>query len=235
MPPTNPYELLEVPPDASTEMVKAAYLRLAKQWHPDRYTGDAKANAEQRFREINEAFNLLKDPARRPPPPPPSAIPAATPAPVVSSVPPQERSAEDWFKEAQEMLSQGNRDRALALVQYAIRMEGSRAQFYGLQAQLLESTGDLRGASRSLEAALRFNTRDVDSMVHLAELYEQQGLKARAQGLLDQARKLQPNHKRFKGDRKSPDKKTAGKKGEPAPTGLVDQAKALWGRLTGKG
>jgi tetratricopeptide (TPR) repeat protein len=232
----NPYELLEVPADASAEMVKTAYLRLAKQWHPDRYTGDAKAKAEERFRAINEAFNLLKDPARRPPPPPAAAAsPSSSSTPAPPAVPPHERTAEDWFKEAQEMLAQGNQDRALALVQYAIRMEGSRAQFYGLQAQLLESTGDLRGASRSLEAALRFNAKDVEAMIHLAELYEQQGLKARAQGLLDQARKLQPTNKRFKAERKPADKSSAGKKGQPAPASLADQAKALWGRLTGKG
>ncbi|HJU84280.1 MAG TPA: DnaJ domain-containing protein [Holophagaceae bacterium] len=232
----NPYELLEIPADASAEMVKAAYLRLAKQWHPDRYTGEEKLKAEERFRAINEAFNLLKDPARRPQVPAPATAAASPkPAPTPTGPPPQERTAEDWFKEAQEMLSQGNRDRALALVQYAIRMEGNRAAFYGLQAQLLEAGGDIRGASRSLEAGLRQNSRDVDAMLHLADLYEQQGMKARAQGLTEQARKLQPRHKRFTSERSSSERKSTGKASAPAPSGLVDQAKALWSRLTGKG
>ena len=61
----NPFNVLEIPPDATSEDIKAAYHRLAKRWHPDRYTGPEKEEAESRFRELAEAFSMLKDPANR--------------------------------------------------------------------------------------------------------------------------------------------------------------------------
>ena len=51
----NPFQVLEVSPGASAEDIKASYHRLAKQWHPDRYMGEEKAEAEERFRELAEA------------------------------------------------------------------------------------------------------------------------------------------------------------------------------------
>ncbi|HLO68606.1 MAG TPA: DnaJ domain-containing protein, partial [Holophaga sp.] len=65
----NPYEVLEISPGSRPEEIKAAYHRLAKQWHPDRFNGAAKAEAEGRFRQLAEAFNMLKDTARREEPP----------------------------------------------------------------------------------------------------------------------------------------------------------------------
>jgi len=55
----DPYATLGVSPDASKEEIKKAYKDLALKWHPDRHQGDKKA--EERFKEISEAYNLLKD------------------------------------------------------------------------------------------------------------------------------------------------------------------------------
>ena len=61
----NPYEILEIAPGSSAEDIKAAYHRLAKRWHPDRFTGAEKEEAEKRFRQLAEAFNMLKDAGKR--------------------------------------------------------------------------------------------------------------------------------------------------------------------------
>jgi len=75
----NPYEVLEISAGASPDEIKAAYHGMAKKWHPDRYTGAAKAEAEQRFRMLAEAYSMLKDtPARGRPPR--SAEPRPNPA-----------------------------------------------------------------------------------------------------------------------------------------------------------
>jgi molecular chaperone DnaJ len=58
------YEILGVPRDASQEEIKRAYRRLAKKYHPDTYKGD-KREAERRFREILEAYEVLSDPEKR--------------------------------------------------------------------------------------------------------------------------------------------------------------------------
>ncbi len=57
------YAVLGVPRDASDDDVKKAYRRLAMQWHPDR-NGGAK-EAEEKFKEITEAYDVLRDPQKR--------------------------------------------------------------------------------------------------------------------------------------------------------------------------
>jgi molecular chaperone DnaJ len=57
------YEVLGVSRSASADELKKAYRKLAMQYHPDRNPGDQKA--EHAFREINEAYEILKDEQKR--------------------------------------------------------------------------------------------------------------------------------------------------------------------------
>lgn len=57
------YEVLGVEKGASEEELKKAYRRLAKQYHPDLHPNDKEA--EEKFKEINEAYDVLKDPDKR--------------------------------------------------------------------------------------------------------------------------------------------------------------------------
>lgn len=57
------YKILGVPRDASLEEIKKAYRRLALKYHPDRNPGDKEA--EEKFKEINEAYAVLSDPEKR--------------------------------------------------------------------------------------------------------------------------------------------------------------------------
>ena len=59
----NPYDALGVDKKASDEEIKKAYRKLARQYHPDKNPGDAAA--EERFKEIQEAYGILSDPKRR--------------------------------------------------------------------------------------------------------------------------------------------------------------------------
>lgn len=57
------YEILGVSKDATQEEIKRAYRKLARKYHPDLNPGDK--TAEQRFKEINEAYDVLGDPKKR--------------------------------------------------------------------------------------------------------------------------------------------------------------------------
>lgn len=59
----DPYELLGVDRSASSEEIKSCYRKLAMQYHPDRNPGDAVA--EERFKEISHAYDILIDPDKR--------------------------------------------------------------------------------------------------------------------------------------------------------------------------
>lgn len=57
------YQVLGVPRGANEDEIKKAYRRLAKQYHPDVNKGDKQA--EERFKDISEAYNVLSDPDQR--------------------------------------------------------------------------------------------------------------------------------------------------------------------------
>ena len=58
------YQILGVPRNATKEQIKKAYRKLAMQHHPDRNPGKEKW-ANEKFKEINEAFSVLGDPQKR--------------------------------------------------------------------------------------------------------------------------------------------------------------------------
>jgi len=56
------YEKLGVSPGATADLIKAAYRKKAAQYHPDK---NQSPDAPRRFREVQEAYEVLSDPARR--------------------------------------------------------------------------------------------------------------------------------------------------------------------------
>src|SRR5918995_2167422 len=57
------YDVLGVSKTASADEIKKAYRKLARQYHPDRNQGDKEA--EERFKEIQGAYDVLRDPEKR--------------------------------------------------------------------------------------------------------------------------------------------------------------------------
>ena len=57
------YKVLGVPKDATTAEIKKTYRKLAREFHPDANKGDAKA--EDRFKDISEAYDVLSDDSTR--------------------------------------------------------------------------------------------------------------------------------------------------------------------------
>lgn len=202
----NPYEVLEIAAGASPDEIKAAYHGMAKKWHPDRYTGAAKVEAEQRFRMLAEAYNQLKDiPAReeRPGGGPAAGAPAAASPQIQLDNAPEPRSganktAEEWFKDAKAAADAKAPERALGLIQYAIRLDNEHAEFHALHGKMLAATkGDKRNLVRALETALKLDPKDVESTILLAETFQTLGMHARASRLWNVVHNLAPNHPIF--------------------------------------
>jgi molecular chaperone DnaJ len=59
----DPYDTLGVERKATDDQIKKAYRKLARQYHPDRNPGDSAA--EERFKDIQEAYSILSDPEKR--------------------------------------------------------------------------------------------------------------------------------------------------------------------------
>ncbi|HEX4934996.1 MAG TPA: DnaJ domain-containing protein, partial [Gemmatimonadaceae bacterium] len=57
------YTTLGVARGASDDEIKQAYRKLATKWHPDRNGGSKEA--EEKFKEITEAYDVLRDPEKR--------------------------------------------------------------------------------------------------------------------------------------------------------------------------
>ena len=58
------YSILGVPIDADTSLIKSVYKSLCKIYHPDTYVGN-KTYADKKIKEINEAYEHLKNPEKR--------------------------------------------------------------------------------------------------------------------------------------------------------------------------
>ena len=70
------YALLHIPTSATAEDAKRAWRALALEWHPDRYPGDPeiRAKAEDKFKRINGAYDIIADYLRIHPPRPAAAF-----------------------------------------------------------------------------------------------------------------------------------------------------------------
>jgi DnaJ-class molecular chaperone len=59
------YQILGIDRSASADDIKKAFRRLARQYHPDLHAGAKKAEMEKKFKELNEAHEVLSDPDKR--------------------------------------------------------------------------------------------------------------------------------------------------------------------------
>ena len=204
-------EVLGVAPDARPAEIRAAYLRLAKRYHPDAHHRPGLADLQQHlaaiFTRVGSAYEALSrrearragpgqasvgSPAAAPPPAPAPAAPA--PAPAEGGA----RDAESLFRKAEERYGAGKYWEAVAL------LEETRGLAQGLlrnRARLLLTRIYLRypeatkQAEKELQALIEEVPDHVEAHVLLGTLYKQTGLAARASAMFRRALELSPGHR----------------------------------------
>ncbi len=184
------YELLGVTASASASEIRQAYLRLAREKHPDRFVdATQKRQAEIQFREITTAFNTLTSPASR------QEYDDARQRPQLTT--PAE-IASDAFARGQEALAEGRADEATQLFHTAVHHAPQEAAYHvALGRALGRDPKHAREAVQELEAAARLQPSDAVAHAEIAVVLARQGLRLRAQKALETAQRLAPGDPRL--------------------------------------
>lgn len=183
------YERLGLAPAASTVEIRHAYLRLAREKHPDRFADPAeKQRAEAEFQAITTAFNTLVNPRSRQE----YDEERLRPRPTTP-----EEMARDAFARARPLLETGRLEEAVTLLRAAAHHAPGEAPYHAwLGRALAHLPGHAREAIQELERATQIDARDVAALLDLAALLGAQGLRLRAQKVVAAAQRLAPHEPR---------------------------------------
>jgi tetratricopeptide (TPR) repeat protein len=181
----DPFETLQLSPGASQGEVKAAYHLLAKQWHPDKFSGAEKQAAEEKFMKISQAYAAIKKGGA-------TISMAGSPAPPPSQeAPPAEKTPRGWLAEAKAALDSKQFDAALSLSQYCFNFPEVSEEARLVYAKAIESTSkDIKAQARAFEEVLRVNPNNKESLLKLAELYLALNMPARSASVSAKAKAL---------------------------------------------
>lgn len=183
------YALLGIPPTAGAAEVRQAYLRLAKERHPDRYPDPAaKEKAESFFKDLTTAFNTLMNEDRR------RQYDAERERPKPHS--PEEIARDAYERSAQAMESGAVHD-AITLLRTAVHHGPGVAEYHAALGRCLgRNPPTAREAIQCLEKAAQLAPTNGTYFADLAFLFNSQGLRLRAQKALETAQRLAPRDPR---------------------------------------
>jgi tetratricopeptide (TPR) repeat protein len=144
------YQILNLEPGASPAEIKAAYRKLVKQWHPDRFSDpESRAEANEQIKRINFAYKTLKNLAE-----PPTIAPESPSPQSVSTPPTVHRTAfEKIYDRGAEHAKQGRYQEAIDDFSAVIRLCPTHAQAYRYRGFVRSVLGFERGAAADLERA----------------------------------------------------------------------------------
>lgn len=185
------YERLGVGPAASAGEIRQAYLRLAREKHPDRFPDAAqKQSAQSEFQEITTAFNTLSNPRSR------QEYDEQRQRPPAPRTP--EEQGKDAFARAQPLLQAGQFEEAVALLRAAVHhLPGEASYHAALGRALSHLPAGARDAIQALERATQIDPQDAAAFADLAWVLSAQGLRLRAQKALAAAQRLAPRDPRI--------------------------------------
>ncbi len=184
------YQLLGVTPTASTSEIRQAYLRLARDKHPDLFSdAEEKRRAQALFQEITTAFNTLMNPRSREEYDESRQQPQArTPAEL----------AREAFTRGESLLAAGDLEEAVAAFRAAAHLDPQQVAYHVALGRALGRTPQGgREAVQVLERATQLDAKNAVAFAGLAEALASQGLHLRAQRVVETARRLAPGDPRI--------------------------------------
>jgi tetratricopeptide (TPR) repeat protein len=181
----NYYELLGVGRAATAAEVRQAYLRLAREKHPDLFADPGeKARAQSFFQDLTTAFNTLhNEGSRREYDAQMDRPKAVTPAEI----------AQEAYARGLQMLEAGQLEDAVTALHAAVHHAPNEARYHAaLGRALARHPPAAREAIQALERAVQLAPGLAPLHAELAALFLKQGLRLRAQKAAEQALRLDP-------------------------------------------
>ncbi len=191
----NYYDILGVSRNANTEEITAAFKRLVRDLHPDRFkTEEEKKEAERKFKEITRAFNVLKDPQKRKEYDKQLQESYSGRAKNTSQ---STVNSDVLFKKAMAFYKKGDYENAESFFQGAINrgMATAEAYYYLALAQMNLPRRNKK-VVENLENAISLDPLNVSYRLVLADFYLAKGVKSKAIYHYKRVLKLEPNNKR---------------------------------------
>ncbi|MHB8078347.1 MAG: J domain-containing protein [Candidatus Krumholzibacteriia bacterium] len=205
------YEILQVSPEATEDAIRAAYFRLAKIYHPDLRRQDQRPEDTEKFIEINRAYTILTDQAKRqvydldlqrqehagPSVATATVAPRGQPqAPRAESAAPAPggtKEAGRAFMKAEQLVEEGRFKDAARVMMAIVRLESDNAAYLSLAGYAMAAAGENLHKARDLcRRAAESEPYNATFQARLAFVYETAGLDKLAERFYRDALRIDP-------------------------------------------
>ena len=186
---TTLYDTLGIEQDATDKQIRVAFRNLALKHHPDRFVGDERVLAEEKFQSMTEAFNVLRQPESREK----YDLEISTGSDVRAMD--AKEIARRLAAKGSQMMREGKIAEAVEHLKAAIDHDNENARAHYFYGQVLgRIPGKERDALRHVEQALLLEPGNATMIGQAAVMSLAAGMKTRAKRLAEQALELDSNN-----------------------------------------
>lgn len=176
------YAVLGVTQNATEKQIRARFLELARERHPDRFQGDDKQRAEAEFQEITQAFNILTDRERR------RQLDLELSRPSLTQQGTSEEAARVYISRGLEALRADNVTQAIELFEQATREDPSSGKaWFNLGLAHQKRPGGKARARAALAKACELEPMNALYLRAAAQAFDEGGLYVEAAKLYKEA------------------------------------------------
>jgi len=183
------YEILGIERSASQEQVRAAFRKLARERHPDRFQGLVRREAESEFQAITEAYNILSDAERRV-----RYDQSQQGAGGGEGLTKPRDLARAMLAKAVSLVKTGDTTRAGEFFAQAVAHDPQSAKAHQLYGSFLaQHGGRIEEALRQLDQAVKLDPLNVRVLLDASRLFARARMFSRATRLAESAAELSPD------------------------------------------